>query len=145
MIHRSITVARIPPVMTTVPAVIRPDLHQTLRARQRESVVLLKLHVQTDRSCVVTPFTTPKQSWTFETILAKNIQRTHYRKRWICVLKPVDAALTLEESRGDDRVCTAASPDALLIGCRRSPGEFLDITKEVEHVICKNRFVIAIG
>lgn len=30
MIHRSITVASIPPVMTTVPAVIRPALHQTL-------------------------------------------------------------------------------------------------------------------
>lgn len=54
------------------------------------------------------------------------------------------AALTLEESREDDRphrLCIAASPDALLIGCRCSPVEFLDITKEVEHVICKNRFV----
>lgn len=34
MIHRSITVASIPPVMTTVPAVIRPALHQTLRQAQ---------------------------------------------------------------------------------------------------------------
>jgi len=29
----------------------------------------------------------------------------------------------------------------MLIGCRRSPVEFLDITKEVERVICKNRLV----
>lgn len=33
MMHSRITVARIPPVITTVPAVIRPILHQTLKGR----------------------------------------------------------------------------------------------------------------
>lgn len=35
MMQRRMTVARIPPVITTVPAVIRPTPHQTLQRRVR--------------------------------------------------------------------------------------------------------------
>ena len=41
MMHRRITVARIPPVITTVPAVIRPILHQTLKGRAAGTRVTL--------------------------------------------------------------------------------------------------------
>lgn len=57
MIHRSITVASIPPVMTTVPAVIRPALHQTLTGSEiikKKLLKVLKFHqIKTKQSGLI--------------------------------------------------------------------------------------------
>lgn len=77
MIHRSITVASIPPVMTTVPAVIRPALHQTLTQAQevtsltRDASYNRKFDFQSNHAKVSITVNTDAMCWNIFSLLER--------------------------------------------------------------------------